>query len=126
METNREMLEEQLEDFEEQHRGLHAYVKELKEMAAKHGTEEIQFADDLMEAEHNVKYFHDEIARVKRELANCDEPRKKGEAECGLSPTARQGLTSAAIAAVSFAAGALVGSKLKPRGGREDARDDGE
>jgi chromosome segregation ATPase len=126
MDTKREMLEEQLEDFEVQHRGLHAYIKELKEMVAKHGTDSSQFADDLMEAEHNVKYFHDEIARVKQELANCGEPRKEGEAECGLSPTARQGITSAAIAAVSFAAGALVGSKFKSRGGRGDARDDGE
>lgn len=127
METTREMLEEQLEDFEVQHRGMHAYIEELKKMTAKHGTEESQFADDLMEAEHNVKYYHDEIKRVKRELANCDEPRQHGgEAQCGLPHTAKQGITSAAIAAVSFAAGALVGSKFKSRGGRRDARDDGE
>lgn len=67
MDTNREMLDDQLESYEAQLRSLNSYIKELNNKTAKHGTEKALFEQDLMEAEHNVKYYEGEIARI-REL----------------------------------------------------------
>ena len=67
MEPSHETLEEQLKDYEGQLRGFNSYVKELKDKTAEHGTEQEHFEVDLMEAEHNVKYYEGEVARI-REL----------------------------------------------------------
>lgn len=67
MNANREMFEDQLESYEAQLRSLNSYIKELNDKTAKHDTEKAHFEQDLMEAEHNVKYYEGEIARI-REL----------------------------------------------------------
>lgn len=65
MTDNREKLEAQLEQYETQLRRLHAYVKELNDRTAEHNTEREHFEADLVEAEHNVKYYEGEITRIK-------------------------------------------------------------
>ena len=65
MNSDRETLEGQLKDCEEQLRGLNSYAKELKARAAAHGTPEEHFGDDLRKAEHNIKYYEDEIGRIR-------------------------------------------------------------
>jgi len=67
MSADNEMLEKQLKEYEEQLGGLNSYVKELKDKTAEHGTQREHFEIDLMEAEHNIKYYEEEMARV-REL----------------------------------------------------------
>jgi uncharacterized protein len=67
MKANHEMLEELSKDYEGQLRGLKSYVKELKDKTAEHGTQREHFEEDLMEAEHNIKHYEAEIARI-REL----------------------------------------------------------
>lgn len=68
MNPDRDTLEAQLKEYEGQLRGLNSYVKELKDKTAEHGTESEHFESDLVEAEHNVKYYEDEITRIKGEL----------------------------------------------------------
>ena len=65
MEASHEMLEAKLKNYEEKLRGFNSYIKELKEMTAQHGTQKEHFAEDLMEAHHNIEYYEDEIARIK-------------------------------------------------------------
>jgi uncharacterized protein YegP (UPF0339 family) len=67
MEVDQRRLEEQLKNYEGQLWGLTSYVKELKDKTAQHGTEQEHFEADLLEAEHNIKYYEGEIARI-REL----------------------------------------------------------
>jgi uncharacterized protein YegP (UPF0339 family) len=67
MNDNREMLEEQLRNYEAQLKGLHSYIKELKDKTAEHGTQKEAFEEGLMQAENNIKYFEGEIAQI-REL----------------------------------------------------------
>ena len=72
MKADHEMLEGQLKDYEEQLRGLNSYVKELKDKTAEHGTEKEHFEGDMTEAEHNIKYYEGEIARIRESMG--DEP----------------------------------------------------
>jgi uncharacterized protein YegP (UPF0339 family) len=65
MKADHEKLEEEWKDYEVQLRGLNSYVKELKDKTAQYGTQKEQFEVDLMEAEHNIKYYEGEMARVK-------------------------------------------------------------
>lgn len=64
MEASHETLEEKLKDYERRLRGVNLYIKELKDRTAEHGTQKEHFEVDLMEAEHNVKYYEGEIARI--------------------------------------------------------------
>ena len=68
MEPDRETLEDQLKDYEDQLRGLNSYVKELKDRTAEHGTAGEHYESDLSEAEHNIKFYEGEVARIKGEL----------------------------------------------------------
>jgi uncharacterized protein YegP (UPF0339 family) len=67
MNDNHEMLEEQLRNYEGQLKGLHSYIKELKDKTAEHGTQREYYEEGLMQAENNIKYFEVEIAQI-REL----------------------------------------------------------
>jgi uncharacterized protein YegP (UPF0339 family) len=69
---NHDKLEEQLKDYEGQLRGLNSYVKELRDRADAHSTPGEHFHMDLIEAEHNIKYYEGEIARIKELMG--DEP----------------------------------------------------
>lgn len=68
MKPDHEMLEDQLEAYGRELRELTSYVKELKNSTVEHGTSEEHYKEDLTEAEHNIKYYEGEIARI-RELA---------------------------------------------------------
>lgn len=68
MKHDRDTLEAQLQEYEEQLRSLNSYVRELKAKPAEHGTAGEHFESDLSEAEHNIKFYEGEIARVKGEL----------------------------------------------------------
>ena len=63
-------LEDQLREYEEQLRGLNSYVTELKSRVAEHGTPDEHVATDLLEAEHNIKYYEGEAARIKELIAH--------------------------------------------------------
>lgn len=65
MKANQEMLEEQLKNYEGQLKGLNSYIKEINDKTAEHGTAREHFEGDLIEAEHNVKYYEDAITRIK-------------------------------------------------------------
>src|ERR671916_425773 len=68
MKSEHEWSEDEPRGYEGQLRGLRSYVRELKETAAAHGTEPEHFEHDLTEAEHNIKYYEDEVARIKGQL----------------------------------------------------------
>ncbi|HUQ33960.1 MAG TPA: hypothetical protein VM095_17700 [Pyrinomonadaceae bacterium] len=130
MKANREMLEDQQQRYETQLKGLKSYVKELKDMSAKHGTDPWQLEEDLREAECNIKYYEGEVARVKSEMGESGaEAPAKGEADNLLPRTLKQGLGSLIFSSISFVAGAVLGSKLKSgakeskRAGEERERD---
>jgi septal ring factor EnvC (AmiA/AmiB activator) len=114
----REALEDQLEKYEQQLASLNSYIKELKDMTERHGTEKEHFDDDLMEAEHNVKYYQDEIARIRKELKGA--PSGKGKKDSILPRTKKQGIGSAIISSISFVAGAILGSKLMSKKGDKE------
>lgn len=121
MKASRDMLEDQLQDYEKELASLSSYVKELKDMTARHGTAKEHFEGDVAEAEHNARYYEGEITRLKQELGkSANEGRPQAEADTILPRTKKQGLGSLIISSISFAAGALLGSKLKSRRGSTD------
>ena len=122
MKAGRDILEDQQQRYETQLKSLNSYVKELKNMAAKHGTDPAQIEEDLREAENNIKYYEGEIARVKGEMKESGRhPPAKGEADNLLPRTVKQGLGSLIFSSISFVAGAVLGSKLKSKRKSQDA-----
>ena len=69
MKVNREVLEDQLADFEQRSKELHSQLQLLNETTARLGTDKEQYASDLLELENNAKFYDGEISRVKNELA---------------------------------------------------------
>jgi hypothetical protein len=121
MKTSGKMPESQLERFEEQLRGFKSYIKELKDRTTEYGTPDEQFADDLMEAEQNVKYYEGEIALIKEQLGTGG---KTGDTETVvdtiLPRTAKQGIGSFILTSIGFVAGALLASRLSSSRGSKD------
>jgi hypothetical protein len=117
MDANRETLEAQLIQYESQLKGLKSFVKELKARTAEYGTDKEHFETDLLEAEHNIKYYEEAIGHLKNEIGGSA---KGGRAQSGtdtiLPRTAKQCIGSFVFSSVSFIAGAILGSKLKSRG----------
>jgi hypothetical protein len=114
MNPTHEILGRQLKQYGETLKGLRSYVKELKEMTAKHGTDTGHFEEDLMEAEHNVKYYETEIARIKREMTQMPgDERLQPPADTILPRTVKQGIAPFILSSISFVAGAIVGARLK-------------
>ena len=116
MNDSREILEGQLERYEEQLGGLNSYVKELKDRTTEHGTERVHFEEDLIEAEHNIKYYEAEITRIKMELG------KSGGTSTLPSRMAMLGVVSFTFTCIGFVAGALLGPRLGFWGGRKNSR----
>ena len=114
MKVDRKSLERQLADHEEQSKDRHSYVAELKGMTTKLGTNKEVFDIDLMEAENDVKYHDAEVARIKKELAQLDQP-LGGTVGSILPQTSRQGFGSLIFSSIGFVFGALLGSRLKSR-----------
>lgn len=122
MNDTREMMEDRLEDFEMQLRGLNSFLKELKDRTAEHATDKEHFEEDLLEAEHNVKYYESEIARLKKELGGSYKGADTRTVPDSVLPrTAKQGIGSFVLSSISFISGAVLGSKLKARQGSKDA-----
>ena len=122
MKDNRELLENRLENCEAELRSSQAYLAELKSMTAKHGTDKAQFEEDLLEAETNVKYYEAEVAHLKTLAEKSDKGAgTRTVADSVLPRTAKQGIGSFVLSAISFVSGALLGSKLKARQGSKDA-----
>jgi hypothetical protein len=122
MDETREMMEDHLERYEAQLRGLNSFLKELKDKIAEHGTDEAHVEEDLLEAEHNVTYYEGEIARLKKELGKADKGTYSRKVKDSVLPrTAKQGVGSFVISAISFVSGALLGSKLKAKRDSKDA-----
>jgi hypothetical protein len=120
MKASRELLEDQLFGYEQKLAGIKCYVNELKDKTTKHGTAKEHFHEDLIEAEHNLKFYQGEIEELKRELGSPTKPKETCPAVDSVLPrTKKQGIGSLVISSVSFLAGAVLGSKMRSR------RDDG-
>jgi hypothetical protein len=114
MKPNKEMLEDRLENCEEALKGLSSYVGELKSTTAKLGTDKSQFDDDLMEAEQNIGYYQGEVAAINAEIGELPKPKPAKPGPGPILPqTARQGIGSVVLSAITFIAGAFLGSKVK-------------
>lgn len=121
MKANREMLEAQLLQYESQLKRLKSYVQELKARTTEHGTERVHFESDLMEAEHNIKYYEEAMGRLKDEIKKAGKgERATAGADTILPRTMKQGIGSFVFSSVSFVAGAVLGAKLKSRGAEQD------
>jgi hypothetical protein len=124
MSVSRDTLEDQLQNYEMQLKCLKSYLKELNHMTTKHGTDKEHFEQDLIEAEHNIKYYGGEIARVKDELRALGKGSGTGGGGGGASAmlpqTVKQGVGSLILSTISFGVGTLLGSKLKSRRGGKD------
>lgn len=68
MKAQRDTLESQKAEYEEKLRGLKAYTGELKDMAAKHGTDTALYEDDLHKASHDAQFYESELCRIGEEL----------------------------------------------------------
>jgi chromosome segregation ATPase len=114
MKTRYEILNQQLDDDAEDLRGLKSYITELNTMTAKYGTDKAQYEEDLQQAEHNVKYYEAEMGQLKKELGSLPKAERPG---LGTSRphTQKPPLSPFIISSISFAAGALLGSRLKCR-----------
>jgi prefoldin subunit 5 len=122
MNVSRDMLEDQLQDYEAQLKSLKSYLKELTDMTARHGTDKAQFETDLLETEHNIKYYGGEVARLKNEIRSLEKSSGAvGSVATAMLPqTVKQGVGSLILSTISFGVGALLGSKLKSRRGDKE------
>jgi hypothetical protein len=124
MDTTREMLEEQLETSERKLQETSSFIKELKARTAEYGTDKDHYTEDLMEAEHNVKYYESEITRLKDEIGGAPQGTGGQAAADNILPqTMKQGLGSFMIASLSFVGGVLLGANMKSRRRRDRAED---
>jgi hypothetical protein len=116
MKAKRDVLQDQLREYEEQVRGLRSYIRELTDQAAKHGTEKSEYETAVIEAEHNVKFYEDEIAHIKAEMGSGRGGGRHTHAGTILPRTARQGIGSFVFTAIGFVTGVFLGSQLKSAG----------
>lgn len=132
MNTDRDTLEDQLQECEQKLGGFKSFIKELTDRAAEHGTDDEHFEEDLHEAKHNVEYYEGAVARIKAELKeHGGSPRPKGGVPRPgggggsiLPRPSKPTIESLIISSISFVAGAFLGSKMKSR--REDKDAPGE
>jgi hypothetical protein len=126
MKMNSRMLEAQLVSYEEKLRGFKSYLKELKDRTAEHGTAKEEFEADLMETEHNIKYYESAIAEIKGQLGKGIKSEDIETLDTILPRTIKQGVGSFILSSVSFVAGALLASRLSSARGGKDRRDEKE
>ncbi|HEX6183174.1 MAG TPA: DUF1508 domain-containing protein [Pyrinomonadaceae bacterium] len=70
MTDQREIHRARRAKFEEQVRGLKCYVKELTEMAAKHGTDEAHFEEDLRKARGDIEFYEAQAGQLAEALSD--------------------------------------------------------
>ncbi len=118
MTLTRDQLEDQAGEYQTRLSGLRSYMTELREMLSRHGTDESLLEADLHEAEHNVRYYEAELARVRKELgAARGGGGGTGRVEALLPLTGKQSAGAIALVSLGFAAGVLVGRLLNDRKG---------
>jgi septal ring factor EnvC (AmiA/AmiB activator) len=113
MKSNRAVLEAELENYEERLKSVSSYAAELKATIARLGTDPTQVEEDLMEAEHNIKFYQGEIALIKKALGATPSP--KPSPGPVLSELQKPGIGSVIASSITFIVGALIGSKLSSR-----------
>ena len=64
MNDQRAMLETHKSHCDEKVRGLKAYVRELTEMSAKHGTDEALLHEDISKAKCDIEYYEGQTAAM--------------------------------------------------------------
>lgn len=117
MRSQRELLEEEKENYEEKLEGLTSYIKELKNRTDTHDTEEAHFEDDLTKAEHDAKFYEGEIATIGALLGRADSGTRPAPSRGAAARiTAMPSKVSLALISIAVLAGALLGLKLKSRG----------
>jgi hypothetical protein len=116
MKAIRDVLEDQMQEYERQVTGLKAYIKELRDTAEKHGTEKSEYETDLIEAEHNIKYYEAEIERIRKEVGGSRGGGRHPQAGTILPRTVRQGVGFFICSAIGFVAGAFLGSQITSKG----------
>ena len=57
MTQHHDILKSQRAKYEERARGLKSYVKELTETAARHGTDEAHYEDELTKARSDIEFY---------------------------------------------------------------------
>jgi hypothetical protein len=112
MQSNRQMLADELEAYEEKAKGLTSYVRELKTMTAKHDTPKERFESDLLKAMHNIVFYEAEIARLKNQMRTPLQGVKPGTVGTLLPKTRNQGIGAVILSSISFAAGTILGSLM--------------
>jgi chromosome segregation ATPase len=121
MDKNRLHLEGHLENYETQLKSLNSYIKELNDRTAQYGTDRSQFETDLLEAEQNVKFYEGAVEHIKQELKELDKQNGAKDETATVSPDLiKQGIGALILSAVSFVAGAILGSKLGGKDPREE------
>ena len=119
MNLTREFLEDHAEKCETQLQRQRAFVKELKDMAARHGTDESLIQEDLAEAEHNIIFYESELKRLHEEMGGgggyAEQPRPGYDSI--LPRTPRQGVGALVLASIGLLAGVIIGSQLASRRG---------
>jgi hypothetical protein len=116
MKISSEELGDRLENYEDELKGFRSYVQELQTMTAKLGTDKEQFEIDLLEAQHNIKFYEGEIAEIKD--ARGKSAKGGGGQHRGGAATADgpgKGITSVIFSSIGFIVGAIFGSRLKSR-----------
>src|SRR5688572_27508338 len=114
MKTNQAILADQLADYQEKLKSTKSYVKELKTMTAKHSTPNQQFESDLNEAMHNIGYYEGVIDGLKKQMVTGATGGRPGSGTGTLLPkTKNQGIGALIFSSIGFAAGTLLGSRLK-------------
>ena len=124
MNESRDTLEDRLQNYEARLGGLKSFVKELNARTEEHGTAREHFEEDLVEAEHNLKFYEEGIAQTRAALAKLgDAP---GPGGCGTRPgTGLKSKKGIGALLIGLAAAALVAVGLKSRrGGKGDGSKD--
>lgn len=70
MSDHREIIKTQRANFEERARGLRAYVKELAETAARHGTDAALIEEDLAKARADLEFYEAQAGSIAGELGD--------------------------------------------------------
>ena len=116
MTLTRAQLEDQFAEYQTRLSGLRAYLKELREMAERHGTDESLLEEDLHEAEHNASFYESEPGRIRKELGVAPSASAGADGGGSLLPyIGKQGVGALALVSLGFAAGVFVGRLLYPR-----------